>query len=338
MASRHFTTIKDIARILGVSVATVSRALRDSYDVSPETREKVLTAARELNYKPNLNAIGLVNNKSYSIGIILPFITNYYFSTVITGIQEIAWSNGYNVILYVTNDSSQRELSILENIAYSRLDGLLACISSDSDCDRYYQNIIDRGIPIVFFDRIAANIKTSKVVQDDYNGAFEAVEHLIDNGYRKIAHLSGPKGFALTENRTSGYIDALKKHKLPVRDEWIINSGFSQESGEQDMLRLLKCKPKPDAVFGVNDRKAVGAMLSLKKKNIKIGKEIGVIGFTNDPLSSIISPRLTTVAEPAFEIGIESCELLMQHITKQSFTPKEVVLRGELIVRESTIR
>ena len=175
-------------------------------------------------------------------------------------------------------------------------------------------------------------------MHDDYNGAFEAVEHLVNNGYRKIAHLSGPENLALTENRTQGYLSALKKFKLPIRDEWIIHSGFSQEDGEKDVYNLLKCKHKPDAIFAVNDRKAIGAMLSLKKMNIKIGKEMGVIGFTNDPVSTLISPTLTTIASPAREIGSKSCELLLRHISKKHFEPQELILPGKLIVRESTLK
>lgn len=338
MRRHQCITIKDIARSLGISIATVSRALRDSYDVSRETRERVLTMATQLNYKPNVNAQGLVSSQTHNIGIILPFITNYYFSTVITGIQEVAWSRGYDIILYVTNDSEERECSILENLSFSRLDGLLACISSHSHSCDYFQKIIDGGTPVVFFDRIPASIKTSKVMQDDSNGAFDAVDHLIQSGYKRIAHISGPKGLALTENRAQGFRDALKKHNLPIKEEWIIHSGFSQEDGEQDISRLFECDEKPDAIFAVNDRKAIGAMLSLKKMNVKIGKEIGVIGFTNDPASSIISPKLSTVAEPAFEIGTKSAELLIQHMTKKSYSAKEVVLPGKLIVRQSTVR
>lgn len=335
---KEFITIKDIARALGISVATVSRALRDSYDVNPETRDKVLAKAHELNYKPNFNAKGLVSRKTNNIGVILPFITNYYFSTVITGIQETAWSKGYNVILYVTNDSAERELSILETLPYSSLDGLLACTSSHSGSTAQFQQLTEKGIPVVFFDRIAPGLSTSKVVQDDYNGAFEAVEHLVKNGYRRIAHISGPKGFALTENRAKGCLDALKKFNLPVVKEWIVHSGFSQADGEDDTMRLLRNRKKPDAIFAVNDRKAIGAMMTLKKTNVKIGPEIGVIGFTNDPVSTIISPQLSTVAEPALEIGAKSCELLIQHITRKNFAPREVILAGKLIARESTRR
>ena len=338
MIRHQFVTIKDIARTLDISVSTVSRALRDTHDVSKETREKVLTMAGQLKYKPNFNARGLVNHQSHNIGVILPFITNYYFSTVITGIQEVAWSKGYNIILCVTNDSPERELSILSNLSYSCLDGLLACVSSHSDSREYFESIIEKDIPVVFFDRIQTSINTSKVMQDDYNGAFEAVEHMIGNGYRKIAHISGPRGFALTEHRASGYRDALKKHGLPVKDDWMIHSGFSQQEGEADADKLFQLPETPDAIFAVNDRKAIGAMLSLKKLGLKIGEEVGVIGFTNDPVSSLISPGLSTIAEPALEIGTKSCELLIQHITRRNFLPKQIVLPGKLIVRESSVR
>ncbi|ACU03001.1 LacI family DNA-binding transcriptional regulator [Pedobacter heparinus] len=337
--ARHYVTIKDIAKILNISVSTVSRALRDTYDVNQETKEKVLALAAELNYKPNFNATGLAKGSTHNLGVILPFITNYYFSTVITGIQEVAYNNGYNITLFVTNDSPERELAIMENLSVSSLDGLLVSISSDSDSCNHFQEIIDEGVPVVFFDRVANEIDTSKVMQDDYNGAFEAVEHLILNGYTKIAHIAGPKGMSFTEARLKGYIDALTKHHLRINEDWIVYSGFSQEYGEQDTYQLLQLKQQPDALFAVNDRKAIGAMIALKNKGIKVGEEFGVIGFTNDPMSTIISPALSTIAEPAFEIGKLSCELLIKHITKPKyFHGEEIVLPGKLIVRESSMR
>jgi LacI family transcriptional regulator len=335
----RFTTIKDIARELNISVATVSRAMRDTYDVSPATRQKVLELASELHYQPNYNATGLARGSTHNIGVILPFITNYYFSTVITGIQEVAYSKGYNIVLFVTNDCPKTERSVIDNICLSGLDGLLVCVSSDTDSCEYFQDIIiDKKTPVVFFDRVVRRIKTSKVMQDDFNGAFEVVEHLIENGYDRIAHLTGPKGLMFTERRLQGYISALEKHHLPVKEEWIIHSGFSQESGEEDMRALLHCEERPNAVFAVNDRKAIGAMLTLKEKHIAIGTEIGMAGFTNDPLSALISPSLTTMAEPAFHVGQESCELLIKHIRKKNFIPEEKILSGKLIVRESSRR
>ncbi len=331
-------TIKDIARKLNISVATVSRALRNTYDVSSETKEKVLALASQLNYKPNYNAIGLAKRSTHNIGIILPFITNYYFSTAITGIQEVAYEKNFNITLFVTNDSPERELSIIENLTISNLDGLLVSITSESDSCHLFEELIAQGIPVVFFDRAPSNIRTSKVMQDDYNGAFEAVEHLARNGYRKIAHIAGPHGLSFTEKRLQGYLAALKRYDIPVREDYIVYSGFSQESGEADTYKLLDLEDRPDSIFAVNDRKAVGAMIALKKKNIKIGEQIGVVGFTNDPIASLISPTLTTIAEPAFEIGKESCELLLKHIKKKNFIPEEKILPGKLIVRDSSRR
>lgn len=334
----HAVTIKDIAKILNVSVSTVSRALRDTYDVNKETKEKILALATELNYKPNFNATGLAQGSTHNIGVVLPFITNYYFSTVITGIQEIAYNNNYNIILYITNDSAERELSIIQNLSLSRLDGLLVSVSSNSDSCSHFQEIIDEGIPIVFIDRVASKIETSKVMQDDYNGAFEAVEHLVQMGYSKIAHIAGPKGLDFTEKRLTGYLDALKKHCLTTSEEWIIHSGFDQSSGEADTYQLLNCEQRPDAIFAVNDRKAIGAMVALKQKKIAIGKEMGVIGFTDDPICTLVSPSLSTIAEPAFNIGKTGCELLLKHINKKYFHSNEVILPGTLIARESTVK
>jgi LacI family transcriptional regulator, galactose operon repressor len=336
--AHHFVTIKDIAKTLKISVSTVSRALRDTYDVNKETREKVVALAAELKYKPNFNATGLAKRSTHNIGVILPYITNDYFSKVITGVQEIAYGKEFNITLFLTNDSPERELAITQNLPISSLDGLLVSVSSNSNSYDHFRDLMDNDLPIVFFDRVASDIKTSKVMQDDYNGAFEAVEHLIKNGYRRIAHISAPIELTITKKRLQGYIEALQKHNIPVREEWIIYSGFSQESGEKDTYELLKCKVKPDAIFALNDRKAVGAMIALKNKKINIGKEIGVIGFANDPIASVITPTLSTISVPAFDIGKISCDLLFKHIKNRSFSFQEITLPCELIVRESTIK
>ena len=336
---RRYTTIKDIAKALNISVATVSRALQDKYDVSAETRQKVLDTANQLNYKPNFNATGLVQRSTHNIGVVIPSITNYYFSTVITGILETAQSNGFHIVLYITNDQPEIELKILKNMSGSSLDGLLACVSSDENNYAYFQEMIDDGLPVVFFDRVAKTIETSKVVQDDYNGAFEAVEHLINCGYRNIAHITGYKGLSLTENRLKGYYNAMEKHSLPVKEEFVVYSGFSQKDGEQDVTILFENKKDiPDAIFAVCDRKGIGAIMELNRRNIKVGKDVGVIGFTNDPISEIISPTLSTIAEPAFDIGKISCELLLKHIRKTTFPGEKITLSGELIIRQSTSR
>lgn len=329
-------TIKEIAKSLNISVSTVSRALRDTFDVSSVTREKVLAKVSELNYRPNYSAIGLAQGKTHNIGIVLPIVTNYYFSTVITGIQEIAYSHGYHIILYLTNDSAKTELEILQRLPWGSFDGLLAATSLGPEAKDHYQKIINNGFPVVFFDRSVAGIKTSQILQDDFTGGYEATKHLIMSGYSKIAHLTGPPELAITQKRLKGYKAALVKYHLPINDHWIIHSGFSQDWGEKDTERLLCGKDKPDAIFAINDRKAIGAMVTLKRNNIRIGKEIGVAGFTDDPMAKIINPTLTTVAEPAFEVGKISCEMLLKHLSKRYFEPEDIVLNGQLHIREST--
>lgn len=328
--------IKDIAEILNISVSTVSRALRDTYDVNPETRRKVLEIANQLKYKPNMHASALASGNTRNIGVVIPFITNYYFSTVISGIQETAYTNGYNLILLVTNDNAEREQSMIENLAITSLDGLLVSISSNSTMVDHFQSLIDDGISVVFFDRVPKAIEATKVMQDDFQGAFEATEHLINNGYTRIAHIAGNEHLAFTQNRLNGYLEALKKHGLPIREEWIVYSGFTQQCGENDTYKLLEQKKRPDAIFAVNDRKAVGAIITLKKEGFQVGKQVGVIGFTNDPISTIIEPSLSTIEEPAFEIGKVSCELLIKHIVNKKILPKEMILPSKLIVRDSS--
>ncbi len=338
MRRSHQITIKDIAKELGISYATVSRAMRNTHDVSEETRNLVLKKAKELNYRVNLNATGLVTNKTRNIGVIVPTITNYYFSTVFTGIQNIAYDKGYNVVLYVTGESTEREISTINSLSLSSIDGLLVCVTEESLNCSHLSNIIDAGIPIVFFDRVAEKINTSKVVQNDYDGAMTAVKHLIEQGYKRIAHITGSRKLSLTKERFQGYNDTIKKYKLEFREEWLTYSEFTQESGYRDIWKLWDYKYKPDAIFAVNDRKAIGAMVALKERGVQIGKEVGVVGFTNDPMASIVTPSLTTIEEPAFKVGEKACDLLLKHILKKNFIPERVVLNGKLFVRESTQR
>ncbi|WP_353717379.1 LacI family DNA-binding transcriptional regulator [Dyadobacter sp. 676] len=334
--TKRVTTIKDIAKALGISVATVSRALRDTYDVSAETRQLVLDTASKMNYRPNFNATGLVKSGTHKIAVIIPAITNYYFSTVITGIQEYALEQNYQVMLYLTNDAAYWETKVVRELSLSSVDGLLACITCETTDLSHFEELIEADMPLVFFDRVPESVKTSVVVQDDYTGACTATEHLISQGYTRIAHLAGPPGLNLTQQRMQGYLDTLKKHSL--ESFGIIHSGFSDENGRHDMNVLFSGAETPDAIFSVNDRKAIGAILWLREHNIEVGKEVGVIGFTNDPASRIISPSLSTIAEPAYEIGRKSCEVLIKHIQKQNYPVQAISLPTELIVRESTMR
>ncbi|WP_170292232.1 LacI family DNA-binding transcriptional regulator [Sphingobacterium humi] len=327
--------IKNIAEMLGISVSTVSRALRDAHDINPETKEKVLALARELNFKPNKNASALASGSTKNIGVIIPFITNYYFSTVISGIQEAAFELGYNIILFVTNDEMERERNLIENLDTTSLDGLLISISANSSVVEQFETLLKDDFPIVFFDRVPKDIAASKVMQSDFEGAFIATNHLIEKGYQHIAHIAGPENMNFSKERLRGYLTALQRARIPIQEDLIIYSGFTQQHGFDDVEALLASGEKVDAIFAVNDRKAIGAILALKKAGIKVGEEIGVIGFTNDPISTIVEPNLTTVEEPAFEIGQQSCQLLIKHIKNKDYEPRSVIIPCKLINRDS---
>ncbi|WP_187774018.1 LacI family DNA-binding transcriptional regulator [Sphingobacterium hotanense] len=328
--------IKNIAEMLGISVSTVSRALRDAHDINPETKEKVLKLAKELNFKPNKNAAALASGSTKNIGVIIPFITNYYFSTVISGIQEAAYQLGYNIILFVTNDEEEREKQLIENLDLASLDGLLISLSSNSSSIEHFESLINEGLPLVFFDRVPNEINASKVMQSDFEGAFLATSHLIRKGYKRIAHLAGPESLKFTQERLRGYLSALKQAQIPVYEQYIIHSGFSPQHGYADTQQLLALEELPDAIFAVNDRKAIGAIQALKDAKKRVGEEVGVIGFTNDPMCTVIEPNLTTVEEPAFQIGEQSCELLIKHIKNKQFEPRSVLIPCRLIARDST--
>ena len=330
--------IKNIAELLGLSVSTVSRALRDAHDVSPQTRKKVLALTEKLKFKRNSNAAALASGSTKNIGVILPFITNYYFSTVISGIQEEAYEQGYTAIIYITNDDVHRERKLLESISATSVDGLLISISSNSDINDHYENLIAEGVPIVFFDRVPHSIQASKVMQSDYDGAYLATTHLIQQGYNRIGHIAGPKELTFTQERLKGYLAALEDNGLPEKKEYILYSGFDQVHGLHDTEKLLQQTYPPDAIFAVNDRKAVGAIQAVKKAGLTVGKDIGVIGFTNDPISTVIEPNLTTVEEPAFEIGRKSCQLLIKHLKNSDFETQELLLPCKLVLRDSAAR
>jgi LacI family transcriptional regulator len=331
-------TIKEIAQRLGIAISTVSRALHDAYDVSPETRKKVLDLAEELDYRPNPFAVSLVNHRTNIIGVLLPEIATHYFSTVVKGIQDVAYSVGYNVMFFISNESLEREKIILKSLNVNSLDGLLVSVSAETNTSEHFRKLSEKGLPIVFFDRVLNDIHTSKVIQDDYQGAYNATSHLIQQGYQRIAHLAGPKALEIAQKRLHGYTDALAQNNIPFKKSYIIHSGMTQEDGTKDVSKILAIKPLPDAIFAVNDRKAIGAMLALRRYGYKIPQHIGIVGFLNAPMSEVVSPSLTTVEQAAYEIGAKSCQLLIQHIKSPDMEPQTIMMPSKLIIRESSIK
>lgn len=328
-------TIKDIAKQLGISASTVSRALKDHPDISEKTKIKVKALAKELNYKPNLIALSLQSSKSNVIGIIVPQIVHYFFSTVISGIEEYAGKRGYNVLICQSNESAEKEVSNTQTLISSRVDGIIVSRTKNTEDFKHFRNIQNNNIPMVFFDRTCHGLKSDKVIIDDYKAAYEATEYLINTGCKNLVHFSGPENLKISSKRMWGFRDVLKNHNIPFKEEYIIKADNLTE-GQRETEKLIRNKMIPDGIFAVNDMTAAGAINALKKYNIKIPDEVSVIGFTNGLISTITDPPLTTVEQNGYIMGCKSAELLIKRIENIDAPLVSEIIPTKLIIRNST--
>jgi LacI family transcriptional regulator len=335
------TTIKDIAKELNISPSTVSRALKNHPDISQETKKAVLELASTMDYQPNSIALSLRKSKSNTIGIIIPSIVHHFFSTIISGIEDVAHDKGYRVIIAQSNESFQKEVDNINTLVSSRVDGLFISVASQDSNYEHLNVLKKREIPLVFFDRASEEVEASKVLVDDYGGAFAATEHLIEQGCKNIVHLAGPNNLQITKNRQKGYEDALIKNQLPVNQAFIIQSD-SLQKGYENISDLLKSGAKIDGIFTVNDNTAIGAIKALKEFGLKIPQDVAVIGFGDDPISEVVEPHLSSVSQAGFEMGQAAARLFFQQIEKkergESFSPISQVLNTKLVIRESSKR
>jgi len=336
----HIATILDIAKALDISKSTVSRALQGHKDIKEETRKAVVKMARQLDYQPNLLAKSLVSSKSNTIGIIVPEFVNSFFPTVIIGAQQVASEAGFNVIICQSQESVKTEIANTQVLLASRVQGVIISMTRETSEFDHFRAFGRHGIPVVFFNRICEKINASRVIVNDYEGAYNAVEHLILNGYRKIAHISGPSNLRLSQNRLKGYLDALKAHRLPAREKWVIHHDLTKDNAWASAKKLLTMKSPPDAIFCVNDPAAIQTLLYAKSKGIRVPDDLGIVGFSDDPISSIIEPQLTTVKQPVSEMGKIAMSILLEQIEKGpgQYTPVHTKLTTSLIVRQSSIR
>jgi len=333
------TTILDIARELNVSKSTVSRALKNHHSIGEVTKKAVMDLAKKYNYHPNDIASSLSKRSTKTIGVIVPLLSHYYFSTVISGIEELAYKAGYKVIICQSAESYEREVIVSQTLLSSKVDGLLVSISRETKNADHFKVFQQRNIPVIFFDRVCPGIDASSVIIDDYLGSFMAVEHLIQQGCRKIAHLAGPPLLLITQNRINGYKDALLQYGLPINEELIIDcgTGLEQVNGREAAQKMLDTGLRPDAIFGFCDPIAIGAMLALKENNIKIPEQIAVVGFCNEPMDTVVEPQLSSLVQPAFQIGEAAAEMFFQQIENKSTGIQKKVLSTELIVRGSSL-
>lgn len=330
-------TIRDLALKLNISISTVSRALRDASDINQETKREVMELARKLNYEPNRIAQSLRIKSTKTIGVIVPEISLYFFSTAISGIQEAAAENGYSIMICQSMESFEMEKSNVHMLVSNRVDGLFISLSGQTESYDHLHSVLNKDIPVILFDRICDIPGVSKVTIDDYKGAYDAVEHLVQTGCKKVAYLGGPPHLLISQQREKGYRDALTKNNIAVQNEYILHCNLMPKETDTIINRLLDMSDRPDGFFCFNDPVAIRAMVILKERNIKIPNEISLIGFTDEPIASLIDPSLTTVAQPSHDMGYKTFELFMNQISDpDGWKPETFVVPTELIKRKST--
>lgn len=328
-------TIKDIAKALDISIATVSRALNGSHEIHPITKEKVLEKARELRYKPNIQARNLLKRRSNMIGVVVPEFITFFFPEIIIGIQEVVDKLGYQVLISQSNESSSLESKNVRMLEESMVEGMIVSVAKNSRNIEQYQRLINERMPIVFVNRVISELNASQVVIDDQKWAFKVTEHLIKCGYRRIAHLAGNEHLSVTKERMQGYLDALAAYDIPVNENLIMYVGVQQERAKIGVDYLMSLKERPDAIFAINDPVAVGCMLELKKRGMRIPEDIAVAGFSESPIGRIM--ELTSVFQPTFEIGRKAAGLLLKQIKDYDAPAETIILDAKLNIRHSTL-
>lgn len=335
-------TLKQIAETLGISITTVSKALKNYPDVSPKTRKAVLDLAKSLSYTPNSFAVNLRTKESRTIGLIIPEVVHHFFSNVINGIIDEAEKNGYLVIILQSNESLELEKKQVELLMNKRVDGIIMSLSNESNNDEHIKEIIRKELPFVMFDKISKLIPCSKVIIDDRKAAFNAVEHLIQKGCKKIAHIRGPVNPQNAIDRFLGYKKALEKNNIPFDPKLVYTcKNVTFDEGKEFAKQIIEEHTDIDGVFVITDLVAVGVLAYFNEKKIKVPEQIKVIGFSNWFMSQVITPKLSTVDQPSFEMGVQSFGLLLEEINTRKellpFQPRTIELETGIIERESTL-
>lgn len=331
-------TIKDIARELKISPSTVSRALKNHPDISEETKKAVNELARISNYQPNAVALSLKQRRSNTIGVIIPEIVHYFFSSVISGIEDVAYDAGFNVIICQSNEKYDREVVNLRTLLANRVDGILVSISKETQNFDHFYKVRENEVPLVFYDRVVPGFDADQVIVDDLEAAYRATQHLIEGGRKKIAHFAGPQNLLIGQLRKEGYLKAMHEAGIEVRNEWIVEAD-NFEKARIAILNILEEKISIDGLFAVNDLTAIGAMHTFQKRGIKIPDQIAIVGFSDGHLSGITDPALTSVDQHGYEMGTVATELLLKRILagKTDHLYEIKVLNANLVIRGSSV-
>ena len=336
----HQVTIKDLARHLNISVATVSRAIRDMPEIKAETRDAVLKLAKEWDYQPNILATNLVKSRTKTIGVIVPDLAYHFFASVIKGIEEEAFARGYSLLLTQTSELYERELTNVQNLSRGQVEGFIISLSQETTDYEHLKRLQRKGIPLVFFDRDADEIEVPKVMVDNVGAAYEATRHLIENGCKRIAFLAGPTNVTVSNQRQLGYENSLKNAGLKIDKALIVHGNYNLQKVIELTNELFELQEPPDGLVVVSDRLAVGAISALRVKKIRIPEDVAIVSFNDEPMCTIITPTLTSVSQPTFEMGKMAMSLLINQIDNldSQLKPEVIVFKTELKIRESSMK
>jgi len=332
-------TIYDIAKVLSISPATVSRGLKDHPGIRKDTKKKILQAAQKMGYQQNTFASNLRRRHSKTIGVIIPRLDSYFMSSVIAGMEKAANSAGYNLIISQSQESAKKEIAGTTTMFNSRVDGLLISLSSETQDISHFDAFFKKQIPLIFFDRVMELPNCTSIVINNEKGGYDATSHLLDQGCRKIVHISGSLNRNVYADRLSGYKRALTAKGIEFDPDLVFTTNLNDQAGADVAQQILRMKRMPDGIFTSNDTSAVACMRELKQAGIKIPKEIAIVGFNDDPIARVIEPNLTTIHYPGEEMGEVAATTLIHRLKNvSSANLNTMVLRHELIVRQSSQR
>jgi LacI family transcriptional regulator len=334
------STIHDIAKALNVTASTVSRALNDNPRISEDMRKAVQATATSLGYQPNHIAAALRMGKTKIIGVVIPTANRSFFSNVLRGIEGVAKAADYNVIICQSNDDPAEEIQIIDTLLRLRVDGIIASIARETRSFEHYKKALAQKVPLVLFDRVNETLGANNVVLDDHLGAYLATEHLIQQGYRRIAHLAGPQHINIYKYRLRGYQDALEAAGLPFDPQLVTYGNLGVEDGQQYLAQLLRLSTPPDAVFSASDYAATGVLQLAKERQIKVPEQLGIIGFANEMFTQLVEPSLSSIDQHSERMGEFAARIFLEEVdgNDRIFIPRKTVLSPSLVIRNSSIR
>ena len=337
MENRKHTSLKDLAQALGVSIPTVSRALKDSPEISRELCAKAKALAKEMNYRPNPFAMSLRKNAPRIIGVIVPDIVTHFFASILNGIENMAIANGYFVIITTSHESYEHEKRNIENLVNMRVEGIIACLSQETTDFSHISALKDINMPLILFDRVCLTDQFSSVIADGAQSAQMATQHLLDNGSERVAFIGGANHLDIVKRRKHGYLEALRENRIPIEKELVVCRKIDYEEGKIATETLLSLPQPPDAILAMNDTLAFAAMEVIKSHGLRIPEDVAIIGYTDEQHANYVEPKLSAVSHQTYKMGETACQLLIDQI-KGDKTIKQVTIPTHLQIRESSIK